>query len=146
MKFTRHAEIRRQQRGFPPFITDTILQFGEVRSAAGEATRVFLGNRQHREIVGELKRAIQQRYRARLPKVDVKAALRHIDHIAKVAGPDHVGIGSDFDGISGMVPAGLEDVSKFPALIRGMIDLGYSDDDIRKIAGGNLLRVMRANE
>ncbi len=94
----------------------------------------------------ELKRAIQQRYRARLPKVDVKAALRHIDHIAKVAGPDHVGIGSDFDGISGMVPAGLEDVSKFPALIRGMIDLGYSDDDIRKIAGGNLLRVMRANE
>jgi membrane dipeptidase len=94
----------------------------------------------------ELKRAIQQRYRARLPKVDIKAALRHIDHIAKVAGPDHVGIGSDFDGISGMVPAGLEDVSKFPALIRGMIDLGYSDDDIRKIAGGNLLRVMRANE
>ena len=59
MKFTRHAEIRRQQRGFPPFITDTILQFGVVRIASGEATRVFLGNRQHREIVGELKRAIQ---------------------------------------------------------------------------------------
>ena len=59
MKFTRHAEIRRQQRGFQPFITDTILQFGVVRGAVGEATMVFLGNRQHREIVGELKRAIQ---------------------------------------------------------------------------------------
>ena len=45
MKFTRHAEIRRQQRGFPPFITDTILQFGVARNAAGEATMVFLGNR-----------------------------------------------------------------------------------------------------
>ena len=59
MRFTRHAEIRRQQRGFTPFITDTILQFGEIRNAAGQATRVFLGNRQHREIIGELKRAIQ---------------------------------------------------------------------------------------
>jgi len=94
----------------------------------------------------EMKRAIQQRYRSRLPKVDVKAALRHIDHIAKVAGPDHVGIGSDFDGVSGMVPAGLEDVSKFPELVRGLIELGYSDSDIRKIMGENLLRIMRANE
>ena len=59
MRFTRHAEISRQQRGFSSFITDTILQFGEIRVAAGQATRVFLGNRQHREIVGELKRAIQ---------------------------------------------------------------------------------------
>ncbi len=94
----------------------------------------------------EMKRAIQQRYRSQLPKVDIKAALRHIDHIAKVAGPDHVGIGSDFDGISGMAPAGLEDVSKFPELVRGLIELGYPDEDIRKIMGGNLLRIMRANE
>ncbi len=94
----------------------------------------------------EMKRAIQQRYRAMLPKVDYKAALRHIDHIAKVAGPDHVGIGSDFDGISGMAPAGLEDVSKFPVLVRGLMELGYSDTDIRKIMGENLIRIMRANE
>jgi membrane dipeptidase len=94
----------------------------------------------------ELKRVIQQRYRAQLPPVDLKVALRHIDHIAKVAGADHVGIGSDFDGISGMVPQGLEDVSKLPALVRGLIELGYSDADIRKIMGENMLRVMRANE
>ena len=94
----------------------------------------------------EMKRAIQRRYKALLPKVGIDAVLRQIDHVMKTAGADHVGFGSDFDGISGMAPAGMEDVSKYPALIKGMIDMGYSDADIRKIAGGNLLRVMRANE
>jgi membrane dipeptidase len=94
----------------------------------------------------EMKRAIQQRYRARLPKVTIEAVLRHIDHAVKVAGVDHVGLGSDFDGVSGMVPEGMEDVSKYPALVRGLIELGYRDEDIRKIAGENVLRVMRACE
>src|SRR5688572_25529960 len=94
----------------------------------------------------ELKRALQQRYRRTLPPVDYKMALRHIDHVAKIAGPDHVGLGSDFDGISGMVPQGLEDVSKFPVLVRGLIESGYTDADIRKIMGDNLLRVMKRNE
>lgn len=94
----------------------------------------------------EMKRAIQRRYKALLPKVDIKDVLRHIDHAVKVAGVDHVGIGSDFDGISGMAPAGLEDVSKYPALVRGMMDMGYSDEAIRKIMGLNLVRILRANE
>ena len=72
--------------------------------------------------------------------------LKHIDHVAKVAGADHVGLGSDFDGISGMVPTGMEDVSKYPILVKGLIGLGYSDQDIRKIMGLNILRVLRANE
>jgi membrane dipeptidase len=94
----------------------------------------------------EMKRAIQQRYKAQLPAVDISAVLRHIDHAAKTIGADHVGLGSDFDGVSGMVPEGMEDVSKYPALVKGLIDMGYSDSDIRKITGENLLRVMRANE
>jgi membrane dipeptidase len=94
----------------------------------------------------ELKRAIQQRFRERLPKVDFTAAIRHIDHVVKLVGPDHVGLGSDFDGISGMVPAGLEDVSKYPVLVREMIRMGYPDSDIRKIMGENLLRVMKKVE
>ncbi len=93
-----------------------------------------------------LRRAIRERYRRRLPVVDYHAVLRHIDHIVKLVGADHVGLGSDFDGMSGMVPRGLEDVSKYPVLVRGMIELGYSDDDIRKIMGGNLIRVMRKIE
>jgi membrane dipeptidase len=94
----------------------------------------------------ELRRAIQKRYKALLPPVDAGAVLRQIDHVVKIAGPDHVGIGSDYDGISGMAPKGLEDVSRYPALVRGMIEKGYPDEHIRKIAGGNLLRVMRAAE
>jgi membrane dipeptidase len=94
----------------------------------------------------EIVRAILQRYYKMMPPVDVKQLLRHIDHVAKVAGVDHVGLGSDFDGISGMTPRGMEDVSKYPALVKGLIEMGYSDGDIRKIMGENLLRVMRANE
>ena len=94
----------------------------------------------------EMRRAIQRKYRQKLPKVDAAALLRHVDHAVKVMGADHVGMGSDFDGISGMVPDGVEDVSKYPDLVKGLIKLGYSDADIRKIMGENMLRVMRANE
>ena len=94
----------------------------------------------------ELKRAIQGRYRRLLPTVGYQLILDHIDHVVKLVGPDHVGLGSDYDGLSGMVPQGLEDVSKYPVLVRGMIDRGYSDADIRKIMGENLLRVMKRNE
>jgi membrane dipeptidase len=94
----------------------------------------------------ELVRAIQQRYFRLMPPVDWKLILRNIDHIVKLAGADHVGLGSDFDGISGMVPRGMEDVSQYPSLVKGMLEMGYSDTDIRKIMGGNLIRVMRAAE
>lgn len=69
----------------------------------------------------------------------------HIDHVVKLAGVNAVGIGSDFDGVF-CVPTGLEDVSKFPNLTRALLEKGYSADDIRKIYGGNLLRLMRAVE
>ena len=69
----------------------------------------------------------------------------HIDHIRKVAGIDHIGIGSDFDGFSGP-PEGLEDVSKYPALLAELLRRGYSKDDVKKVAGQNVLRVMRAVE
>jgi len=69
----------------------------------------------------------------------------HIDHIRKIAGIDHIGIGSDFDGYSGATE-GLEDVSKFPALIAELLRRGYSKNEIRKIAGLNFLRVMKSAE
>lgn len=69
----------------------------------------------------------------------------HIDHIAKVAGIDHVGIGSDFDGI-GMVPKQLEDVSMYPVLTQVLLDRGYSEVDIHKIMSGNILRVIAEAE
>ena len=69
----------------------------------------------------------------------------HIDHIRDVAGIDHVGIGSDFDG-GEPLPEGLTDVSCFPNLIAELLRRGYSDEDVRKVAGGNVLRVMRGAE
>jgi len=84
-------------------------------------------------------------YRKMVPPATLADALAHIDHIVKIAGIDAVGIGSDFDGVF-CTPTGLEDVSKFPNLTRALLEKGYSADDIRKIYGGNLLRVMRAVE
>jgi len=72
----------------------------------------------------------------------IEDAVACIDHIVKTAGIDHVGIGSDFDGIE-IVPRGLEDVSKMPALTAALLQRGYSDGDIRKIMGENFLRVVR---
>ncbi len=67
--------------------------------------------------------------------------VNHIDHAVQVAGIDHVGIGSDFDGIN-VPPEGLEDVSRMPAVFEEMKKRGYSDTDIEKVAGRNFLRVM----
>jgi membrane dipeptidase len=79
------------------------------------------------------------------PRASIDDVVAHVDHIRKIAGINAIGIGSDFDGID-CVPVGLEDVSKFPNLTRKLLEKGYSADDIRKIYGGNLLRVMRAVE
>jgi membrane dipeptidase len=71
--------------------------------------------------------------------------MRHIDHVVQIAGIDAVGIGSDYDGVN-CVPDGLDNVSKFPSLTRALLEKGYSEEAIRKIYGGNILRVMRAVE
>ncbi|HSE36716.1 MAG TPA: dipeptidase [Blastocatellia bacterium] len=80
-------------------------------------------------------------------KTPLSVLMDHIDHIAKVAGIDHLGIGSDFDGVplTGL-PVGMEDISKLPTLTYELMKRGYSDTDIKKILGENLLRVMSANE
>ena len=79
------------------------------------------------------------------PNATLSQVADHIDHIRDVAGIDHVGIGSDFDG-GKPLPDGLGDVSRFPALIGELLRRGYSDDDVRKVAGGNVLRVLRGAE
>jgi membrane dipeptidase len=79
------------------------------------------------------------------PRAVVSDAADHIDHIREVAGIDHIGLGGDFDGITS-VPEGLEDVSKYPSLTAELLRRGYKDDDIKKILGLNLLRVMRGAE
>ena len=79
-----------------------------------------------------------------LPKVGWEKIVDHIDHAVKVAGVEHVGLGSDFDGTS--VPLGMEDASKLPKITQALLDSGYSERDIQKILGGNILRVMEEVE
>ena len=86
-----------------------------------------------------------QAWLARGPKATLQQVANHIDHIRTVAGVDHVGLGSDFDGIT-EVPVGLENVAKFPDLIAELLRRGWTEQDVRKVAGLNALRVMRAVE
>jgi membrane dipeptidase len=79
------------------------------------------------------------------PTGSVHDVVDHIDHIVKVAGVDHVGIGSDYDGI-GVCPKQLEDVSCYPVITQVLLDRGYSREDIHKILGGNVLRALRGAE
>jgi membrane dipeptidase len=88
---------------------------------------------------------IEQRLTKDLPVPSYTAIADHIDHAVKVGGIDHVGLGSDFDGIDS-APRGMEDVSRIPALVLELARRGYSEEDLEKILGGNVLRVMRQVE
>jgi membrane dipeptidase len=86
---------------------------------------------------------IEREWAAKVPRPPLKSLIDHIDHIAKVAGVDHVGLGSDFDGISGASPTGIDSAADLPKITQALLDRGYSAGDIHKILGGNLLRVFR---
>jgi membrane dipeptidase len=79
-------------------------------------------------------------------KADISEVIKHIDHVVKIAGIDHVGLGSDFDGVGDALPTGLKDVSFYPNLIYHLLKKGYSAKDIEKICSGNVFRVWNAVE
>jgi len=89
---------------------------------------------------------IDREWTAKIPRPPLKSLIDHIDHIAKVAGVDHVGLGSDFDGVSGATPQGIDSAADLPRITQALLDRGYSAGDIRKILGENTLRVMREVE
>jgi membrane dipeptidase len=89
---------------------------------------------------------IEREYADKIPRPPFKSLIDHFDHIAKVAGVDHVGLGSDFDGVSGQTPQGMNSAADLPKITQELLDRGYSADDIKKILGGNVLRVFRQVE
>jgi membrane dipeptidase len=95
---------------------------------------------------GPAVRKINQERNARLGRIPLSRLLDHFEHAVKIAGIDHVGLGSDFDGADDMFPQDMEDISKIPNLVRGLMERNFSDAGILKILGGNTLRVMRAVE
>ena len=78
---------------------------------------------------------------AALPQTPFSVLIDHIDHVARIAGIDHVGLGSDFDGVSAL-PVGMEDVTRLPRIAQALLDRGYSEKDVARMLGGNMLRVM----
>jgi membrane dipeptidase len=84
---------------------------------------------------------IEREWAAKIPRPPFKSLIDQIDHVAKVAGIDHVGLGSDFDGVAGATPQGIDSAADLPKITQALLDRGYSAQDIHKILGGNTLRV-----
>jgi membrane dipeptidase len=127
-------KYRKAQRAMMPEADDAVKQAEAQAKAAG---RAFTYGDESR---------LRRSYVDRIPRPPFAALIDHIDHIAKVAGVDHVGLGSDFDGIYGQLPQGIDSPADLPKITAALIGRGYSAEDCRKILGENLLRVMREVE
>jgi len=123
---------------YPPFLDkDYSLAVAPLLDAYEEAEELFRENPvAHEKRMKEAKKALFA-----LPRPSYKRVVDHIDHVVSLVGPDHVGIGSDFDGIE-VCPEGLEDISRLPVLTEELCARGYSFTDIEKIMGGNFLRLL----
>ncbi len=128
------------------FISQESRDYGNRR---GEAYRAFL-EEAGSEPSDELNAQFREQFEAEngpYPFATLEQTLDHFDHVVELTGSvNHVGIGSDYDGVGDSLPIGLKDVSTYPNLIEGLLDRGYTEDQIRKILGGNLLRVWREVE
>ncbi|HVH08668.1 MAG TPA: dipeptidase [Gemmatimonadales bacterium] len=120
----------------PGFVSETVRLYEDSMEARARALRA--AGADSATVTDSLRR-----WTARAPKATLEQVADHIEHIRAVAGVDYVGLGSDFDGIT-TVPVGLEDVSKFPALVAELLRRGWSPEDVRKVVGLNALRVLRS--
>src|SRR5690348_3741984 len=122
---------------YPPYVSDAFRKWNAEEAAEeARAKSLFNGRPQQREAAISAWKAANT-----APRVTVSDVADHVDHVAKVAGYDHVGIGGDLDGIES-APEGLGTVSGYPLLFAELIRRGWSDENLSKLAGGNLLRVM----
>ena len=113
----------------------------EIATMVQEASAAEPGDAVHKKMARD--RVRSREYARRLPPVNVSRIVDHIDHIVKLVGIDHVGIGSDFDGVQ-ITTTGLATVAELPNLTKELLRRGYSETDVDKILGGNMLRVLDA--
>jgi membrane dipeptidase len=121
----------------------------EYSNARRQAFEKHLEESGLEEATEEMQQQFRERYEAEhgtYPYATLDDTLDHFDHVVKLTSIEHVGIGSDYDGVGDSLPVGLKDVSSYPNLVDGLLRRGYSDDDIRKVLGENLLRVWREVE
>lgn len=122
------------------FLTGAANSYASARSAARRSYKLTQADSGSDAEDDEFD-ALFARVHGPFPFADLGDVLDHIDHVVDLVGVEHVGIGSDYDGVGDSLPIGLKDVSSFPNLIRGLLQRGYSEDDIAGILGENLLRV-----
>jgi membrane dipeptidase len=127
------------------FLTKTANEFNTARGDAFDLHREENGIETSRKARIAFNAQYEQTH-GPYPYATLDEALDHFDHVVKLTSIDHVGIGSDYDGVGDSLPIGLKDVSSYPNLVEGLLRRGYSEEDIRKILGGNLLRVWREVE
>lgn len=127
------------------FLTEAAMAYSQKRWAARDE---FAAERPDAD-KADLDRLFEEHFVAEngaFPFASLDDVLDHFDHVTALVGIDHVGIGSDFDGVGDSLPVGLKDVSQYPNLVRGLLARGYSRSDVQKILGENLLRVWQAVE
>jgi len=134
---------------FNGFIDENFRKANDAQKDAAEAAqKKYIADRkaEGKEVSYIEVDRIEREWIAKIPRPPLSSLIDHIDHIAKVAGIDHVGLGSDFDGVSGATPQGIDSAADLPKITQALLDRGYSADDIHKILGGNLMRVLRQVE
>lgn len=127
------------------FVTQDAYEYGTAMWAARDEYQLE-HNELSSEEVREQFKPVWEAEHGPLPYASLDDVLDHYDHVINLVGVDHVGIGSDYDGVGDSLPTGLKDVSTYPNLIDGLLRRGYSEADVRKILGENLLRVWSAVE
>ncbi|TMP30282.1 dipeptidase [Pseudoalteromonas rubra] len=157
-----HSSLRKYTPGFERNMDDKMLkalkknggviQINFGSSFVTNSSRTWYDKRNEAEeqatSQGKSKTDFRAAYRAKnpFPYATLEQVLDHIDHVVKLIGIDHVGIGSDYDGVGDSLPIGLKDVSTYPNLVQGLLDRNYTEGQIKKILGGNTLRVWRQAE
>ena len=127
------------------FISQAAREYGDAMMAAGKAYLAEHPELSETHLYREFPKIYAEEH-GPLPYASLDDVLDHFDHIVNLVGIDHVGIGSDYNGVGDTLPIGLKDVSSYPNLVAGLLRRGYSEEDIRKILGENLLRVWSAVE
>lgn len=161
-----HSSLRKYTPGFERNMSDDMLKAlakneGVIQINFGSSFLAQQANRyrdmmkkrinavveQYGEDSAEGKRRIEEiKTNNPYPYATLETVLDHIDHVRDLIGVEHIGIGSDYDGVGDSLPIGLKDVSSYPNLVQGLMDRGYSDDEIEMILGGNLMRVWKQVE
>jgi membrane dipeptidase len=127
------------------FISEEAWKYGEARGEAYDAWLEKTGTQDDAEAQAQFRDEYAQEH-GPFPYATIDQVLDHFDRVVELTGTDHVGIGSDYDGVGDSLPTGLKDVSDYPNLVNAMLDRGYDVETIRKILGENVLRVWREVE